>query len=46
MADTTFEALVVTKTEDKQYRREIQARSLQDLPQGEVLVRVRYSSPD
>jgi acrylyl-CoA reductase (NADPH) len=44
MADRTFPALVITETEDKKYLREIKERRLQDLPAGEVLVRVRYSS--
>ncbi len=44
MAGETFKALVVSETEDGRYVREIKERSLQDLPAGEVLVRVRYSS--
>ena len=44
MAVTTFPALVVSETEDNKYVREIKERSLQDLPEGEVLVRVKYSS--
>lgn len=40
----TFPAFVVTETEDHRYLREIKERTLQDLPEGEVLVRVRYSS--
>jgi acrylyl-CoA reductase (NADPH) len=44
MAATTFPALVITETEDKKYLREIKERSLGDLPAGEVLVRVKYSS--
>jgi len=41
---TKFKALVVSETADKQYTREIQERSVDDLPDGEVLIRVRYSS--
>jgi acrylyl-CoA reductase (NADPH) len=44
MAAATFPALVITETEDKKYRREIKERTLEDLPAGEVLVRVKYSS--
>ncbi len=44
MSDTNFQALVVSETEDKKYLREIKERTLADLPEGEVLVRVRYSS--
>jgi putative YhdH/YhfP family quinone oxidoreductase len=38
----TFNALVVTKTED-QFSVDIQQLSLQDLPEGDVLIRVHYS---
>ncbi len=44
MAVKIFQALVVTETDDQQYLRQIQERTVQDLPEGEVLVRVRYSS--
>jgi acrylyl-CoA reductase (NADPH) len=44
VAVKTFPALVVLETEDKKYIREIKERTLQDLPEGEVLVRVKYSS--
>jgi acrylyl-CoA reductase (NADPH) len=44
MADKTYPALVITETEDKKYLREIKQRTLEDLPAGEVLVRVKYSS--
>ena len=43
-ANTTFKALVVEKTPEKQFVREIKDRCLQDLQPGELLVRVRYSS--
>ena len=39
-----FKALVVTETEDKQYPRTITTRTIDDLPAGEVIVQVRYSS--
>ncbi|MFZ2088749.1 MAG: YhdH/YhfP family quinone oxidoreductase [Desulfobaccales bacterium] len=44
MRGTTFQALVVTETEDQRYIREIKERHLEDLPPGEVLVKVKYSS--
>lgn len=39
-----FPALVVEKRGDQQFARQIKARSLHDLPPGELLVRVHYSS--
>jgi putative YhdH/YhfP family quinone oxidoreductase len=39
-----FKALVVEKTEDKQFLRGIRERSLAELPEGDLLVRVHYSS--
>jgi acrylyl-CoA reductase (NADPH) len=44
MTVQTFPALVVSDTGDNTVIREIKQRSLADLPEGEVLVRVRYSS--
>jgi acrylyl-CoA reductase (NADPH) len=44
MAAKIFPALVITETEDKKYLREIKERTLEDLPAGEVLVQVKYSS--
>ena len=41
---STFRALVVSKTDEKTFTREITERKISDLPEGEVLVRVRYSS--
>lgn len=41
---TIFKALVVEKTPEKQFLREIRERSLADLAPGELLVRVQYSS--
>ncbi len=43
-AATKFTALVVEKTEDKRFVREIRERSLDDLPAGDLVVRVHYSS--
>jgi putative YhdH/YhfP family quinone oxidoreductase len=39
-----FTAMVVEKTADKQFVRQIRERSLADLPEGDLVVRVRYSS--
>jgi acrylyl-CoA reductase (NADPH) len=39
-----FQALVVHESDDKIFTRAIEERSIDDLPQGEVLVRVHYSS--
>jgi len=44
MAKETFKAMVVTETEDKKFVREIKEKRLDDLPPGDILVRVRYSS--
>ena len=41
---TSFQALVVRQAEEKKYSREIETRSIDDQPEGEVLVRVHYSS--
>ena len=44
MSDTVFRALVISKTDENTYSREVTERKINDLPEGEVLVRVRYSS--
>jgi putative YhdH/YhfP family quinone oxidoreductase len=44
METTPFRALVVEETGDKQYVRRITTRTTDELPAGEVLVRVHYSS--
>jgi len=44
MGNTQFKAMVVEETEDKKYKRIITNRSIDDLPKGEVLVKVGYSS--
>jgi len=41
---THFKALVVEETGDKQFIRHIKERSVNDLPDGDVLIRVHYSS--
>jgi putative YhdH/YhfP family quinone oxidoreductase len=44
MLNTEFQALVVEQTQPKEFRRSIQQRTLADLPPGDVLIRVDYSS--
>ena len=41
---TRFKALVVEKTDDGQFVRQIRERVIADLPPGDLVVRVRYSS--
>ena len=43
-SSTQFKALVVDKTIDKQFVRGIKDRRIDDLPPGDLLVRVHYSS--
>ena len=44
MAIKTFRAMLVEETEGGNFFRKITHRSLDDLPEGEVLIRVHYSS--
>ena len=44
MENKSFKALVVSETEEKTFNREILDRTVADLPDGEVLVQVEYSS--
>ena len=44
MSQKTFKALVTKEGKDNTFVSEITERSLDDLPPGDVLVRVRYSS--
>ena len=39
-----FKALVVTETEDKQFVRTVEQKRIEDLPEGDVVVQVGYSS--
>ncbi len=41
---STFRALVVSQIDEKTFTREITERSISDLPEGEVLIRVHFSS--
>lgn len=44
MDNISFKAMVVTEVADKQFVREIKQKQINDLPPGEVLINVRYSS--
>ncbi len=42
--NSTFQALVVTETDNGTFNREIKDLTIDDLPDGEVLIKVHYSS--
>jgi acrylyl-CoA reductase (NADPH) len=44
VGDTYFNALVVSQTDTGQFARGIERRRLDDLPEGDLLIRVHYSS--
>ncbi len=44
MTDQAFDAFIVEETADRQYRGSVKNARIQDLPEGDVLIRVRYSS--
>jgi putative YhdH/YhfP family quinone oxidoreductase len=44
MTQETFKAFLVTKTDDRHFSGRVVERVLDDLPQGDVLIRVHYSS--
>lgn len=44
MNQRTFKAMVVSEGENNQFIKEIKNRNLDDLPEGDVLVKVEYSS--
>ena len=44
MENKKFKAMVVEETSEKHFERQIRERSVEDLPEGDVLVRVKYSS--
>ena len=44
MNQKTFKAMVVTEKENNQFITEIKDKNIDDLPQGDVLVKVSYSS--
>ena len=44
MNEETFRAMIVEETDDERFVRKIKDKSISDLPDGDVLVRVSYSS--
>ncbi len=44
MKHRTFKAMVVTQAEDNKFSRQITERNIDELPDGDLLVRVKYSS--
>jgi len=44
MSPDGFKALVVSEIEEKNFKRELLKRTLDDLPEGDVLIKVQYSS--
>lgn len=44
MQENKYKALVVSETEDNSYSRDIQPKNINDLPDGDLLIRVQYSS--
>ncbi len=44
MDKTSFRAMVVSETEDHQFIRNITEKKIDELPEGELLIRVHYSS--
>ena len=44
MDNIGFKAMIVTETPDKQFVREIKEKHINDLPDGDVLINVHYSS--
>lgn len=44
MSDKTFRALVVEETDKNKFSRTIKERLIDELPEGDVLIRVQYSS--
>ena len=44
MSTEHFRAMIVSETGDKEFKREISDRAISDLPEGEVLVKVQFSS--
>ena len=44
MSETRFQAMVVREAADGTFERRIEERSIDDLPAGDVLIRVEYSS--
>lgn len=39
-----FKAILISEKEDKSFKREIVSRDIEELPQGDILIKVKYSS--
>lgn len=44
MIADTFRSIVVTETKEKEYIKEVKNKAISDLPEGDVLINVKYSS--
>ncbi|MBU3111234.1 YhdH/YhfP family quinone oxidoreductase [Clostridium lacusfryxellense] len=44
MNNNEFRAILVSETENKEFKREVVTRHINDLPDGDVLINVKYSS--
>ena len=44
MINNSFKAMIVSESDDRNYTFKVSERSLESLPEGEVLIRIRYSS--
>lgn len=44
MENKQFKAMLITETENKEFKREIVNRSINDLPEGDIIINVKYSS--
>jgi acrylyl-CoA reductase (NADPH) len=44
MNNNKFKAMLVTETENKEFQRELITKQIKDLPEGDVLINVKYSS--
>ncbi|NNF99019.1 MAG: YhdH/YhfP family quinone oxidoreductase [Desulfobacteraceae bacterium] len=44
MTNNTYRSMVVSQTDNGRYQREITAKRVSELPEGDVLIRVNYSS--
>lgn len=44
MINNTYSALLISETEEKKFKREIVTKQIKDLPEGDVIINVKYSS--
>ena len=44
MNNNEFRAMLVTETENNEFKREITTKHINDLPEGDVIINVKYSS--